>query len=135
MANTVNYQVTKCIGYSGKNAAKTWIASITGIDAQYGFCREFCETKCADDEQRDEMLRARRKGKGSWIETADVCVGLYEIATADGRSYRVVYVKDGEVVSMKTDIDRVTAMAKLMTAGESFEAARLATRKPATKAS
>ena len=126
---TVTFQVSKSVGYSGKNSAKTWIAKIEGTSEEYIFDREFIDTECTD---KKEMFDARRKRKGSWTEAAACDVGLYEInAGADDRRYRVVWVKDDGVVTfMKIDADRATRMAILMDDGMSSEEARVATKAP-----
>jgi hypothetical protein len=126
MSETVTFTISKSVGYSGKNSAKTWIAKIVGTDKQYIFCREFVDTECTD---KKEMFDARRKRKGSWTEAAACEVGLYEInAGADDRRYRVVWVKDGKTTFMKIDEDRALRMSILMDDGMDCEEARIATK-------
>jgi len=123
---TITFQITKSIGYSGKGSAKTWIAKITGTSDEYIFDRDFIETEATD---RNEMFTARRKRKGTWLEAAACDVGLYEInAGADDRRYRVVFAKSGAVTFIKIDADRATRMAILMDQGMTPEESRLATK-------
>lgn len=129
MKTAITFQIEKSVGYRGNKAAKTWVALITGTDNTYIFRREFMETEAVD---REEMFRARRIGKGSWVEAVACDVGLYEIqAGVDDRLYRVVFpVAEGGVKWCKIDVERATKMALLMDEGMGVEEARLATKPP-----
>ena len=127
---TVTFTINKSVGYTGKGAAKTYIARIEGTCKQYIFRRDFLDTEATDPQ---EMYTARRRGKGSWSEAVAVECGLYEInAGCDGRAYRIVWHKDGVITSAKITGERATAMALLMDGGSTYEEARLATRKTNT---
>jgi hypothetical protein len=123
---TVTFRVNKSVGYTGKGSAKTYIARIEGTCKQYIFRRDFLDTEATDPQ---EMFTARRRGKGSWSEAVAVEAGLYEInAGCDGRTYRIVFRKNGQMMHMKITGERATAMALLMDGGVSYDEARLATK-------
>lgn len=129
MSETVTVTISKSIGYSGKSGGKAYIAKIVGTSEQYIFDREFIDTECVD---KNEMFRIRRKRKGSWTEAAALEPGLYERKSCDGKAgFSVVWIKDGEAKRFTITEDRAIAMACMMDDGDSFEAARIAT-KPAT---
>lgn len=127
MKETITYQIEKSVGYE-RSRQQAWIARIIGTSRTYIFDRVFEATEAED---KEEMFTARRKGRGSWSESAAVEIGLYEIVDADGRRYRVVWRRgEGEdVVSMHVDEARAIRMAVLMDAGMSSEEARVATKK------
>jgi hypothetical protein len=123
---TVTFRINKSVGYTGKGAAKTYIARIQGTCKTYIFRRDFLDTEATDPQ---EMFTARRRGKGSWSEAVAVEAGLYEVnAGCDGRTYRMVYRKDGVMVWFKISAERATEMALLMDGGASYDEARLATK-------
>ena len=125
---TVTFKIEKSIGYSGKRSGKSYIAKITGTCKQYIFQRSFEDTECED---KDEMFAARRKRKGSWIEAAALEAGLYEISEHGEREYRIIFAKSDKMVWMKVSVERATKIALLMDDGETFDAARSATKPPA----
>lgn len=127
---TVTITINKSCGYSGKLSAKTYIAAIVGTCKQYIFSREFVQTEATD---AAEMFKARRKGKGCWIEAAAVEAGLYEVQDGD-RCFKIVCKKDGKMQRFACSEDRALKMALLMDQGCTFEESRLQTRAPAAPA-
>lgn len=132
----VTIGVSNACGYRGKSSHRAYVAQIVGTSDAYVFAREFLGT---EPEDRAEMLTARRKGRGTWREVAQVGVGLYEIQHSDGsRAYRVVRpASETEMAAGKApllrlavDADRAQAMALLLDEGMDVEAARRATMPP-----
>lgn len=102
--------IQRCIGYSGNNSQKQWLAEVLGTCPTYGYRREFIQTSTDDVAG---MLKVKRKRKGTWTETADVGPGLYE-SQDYGCGHRYMYVTDAGDVVRLTEA-RFAAMARLMT--------------------
>jgi hypothetical protein len=119
----IEFEIEKSVGY--RTTSKSWIARIIGTDKTYIFSREFLETEPKD---KAEMFKCRRKGKGTWTETAECGVGLYEITNNNSRIYRIVYETENGIKSIKINGDRATKIALLLDEGATLENARLATK-------
>lgn len=126
----MNFTLRKGIGYRGKRGSRSYIARITGTCRTYGFAREFEETEPTN---HSEMSTALRKGRGQWTETADVGCGAYEIQDQGDRYYYLVWCREDRLVRMRTDAERVHAIARLLDNGMEFEEARLATKPPSAE--
>lgn len=113
------------IGYAGRLGNRAYVARILGTSNQYGFDREFID---ADSVERDHFGRAR------YIRTYTYLIGpgLYEIESEGERRYRIVYIglTDGHEHITPIEIDRVEAIARLMTDGQDYDAARVQTKPP-----
>ena len=106
--------------------AKAWVAEITGVDPRYGLARSF--------------LRASERSSSRSGATGDATYdierpGLYQVGggkqvVRDHGEYRVVWLKDGALAWKNIDAKRAKEIAKLMSGGMDFEAARQATKQP-----
>jgi len=124
--------LTQGIGYAGKTAGKAYIARITGIDEKYGLAREFLD---AAKVERDHYNRPRYLRTYTYEITRE---GVYEIQESSERRYKLVFLgwskgEDHAIVSkhlvrMDIDSDRAKAIARMMTSGQEFGAARKATK-------
>lgn len=126
MATTYPLQLEQGIGYSGKHGARAYVARIVGTSDRFGLDREFLG---ADNVERDHFGRA----KYTRTYTYELGPGLYDVSEAGERRYLLVWAKaDGTIGRYNPPAERVETMAELMSDGQGFEAARLAT-KPAPK--
>ncbi len=109
-------------GYSGKLAAKCWIAAITGTDGKFGLSRDYLE---ASNVERESFSNPRTIVNMTW----ELPEGLYE-ASAEGDRwiFMVTPTKSGEFKSAKLDDSRIKAILTMMDGGSSFHDARIATR-------
>ncbi len=118
---TTTIQMSK--GYTGKTAAyaKGYIARITGTDSTYGLRREFLSGKSDSNDQY-------RKAKCTWNDVYELEPGLYELSEGGQQYLWIVSIKDGAAVKITASPERARKMAELMDAGETYDAARKATR-------
>ncbi len=103
--------------------ARPWVARVTGMDSQYGFARAFLAAATTSS-------RSGATGDHEWSLTEP---GLYECRFPrrrhDDGGMRIVWrAKDGALKWTSTSAERAREIARLMDAGETFAAARLATR-------
>jgi len=125
---TITVSAEQGIGYRGRKGERAYVARITGSDAYYGLERTFID---ADRVERDHWGRARYIRTYYW----DLEPGLYERAAGGERWHIIVWTKkDGTTQKAKIDDARVTAIVRLLDAGEDYEAARVATRAAAAPA-
>ena len=110
-------------GYAGKYGNKCWVASITGTSETKRLERDFLEA----DKAEQRALQSTPHDGHPDLEPA--LEGLYERSEAGDRTYFFVYRNAGDLTRCTiSDEERVIAMAKLMDDGQTFEAARLATK-------
>jgi hypothetical protein len=106
------------VAKTGRVGEKVYVAKLTGLDAKFVFARMFCE-----------LFRDEGGSRKSWTEsTRELQDGVYEIAEAGDRDYRIIWT-DGSVQKTCTiTIERATRIAEGMDAGMSFSDARLASK-------
>lgn len=107
---------------------KPYVALVTGTDGTYGLEREFV---------RHAETVSNDFGRDTGYVWSISELGLYEVQTRGRdaeRLYRMVYIADGtgkrpagELAYRTIDAERARAIAELLEAGKSFEAARQAT--------
>ena len=99
---------------------RPWMAEITGTSSQYGFAQTFIRA--------DERTHSRSGATGDNTYEIDT-PGLYRIGgTKRDNEIFMLWIKNGELVRTTVDQSRASQIAKLMDAGEEFNAARLATK-------
>ncbi|HEX7129118.1 MAG TPA: hypothetical protein VF217_03500 [Rhodanobacteraceae bacterium] len=104
---------------SADRYSKTWIATITGKDSNYGYAREFVARGATEHS---------RSGK-TWRITYSLRPGLYEECERGTRSYTLVWAKaDGELGLCDCSAERAERIAVGMDAGMSFDEARIASK-------
>ncbi len=108
-------------GYSGKLGHRPYIARVTGESKQYGLERTFIE---ASKVEREHFNRPRTMVTLSY----DLEPGLYEFSTEGDRYYRMVAPSNKVDTLFNVSEERAKNMIRLMSQGQSFTQARLATR-------
>lgn len=122
MTTTYTLRIDQGIGYSGKHGSRAYVARIVGTSDRFDLDREFID---ADKVERDHFGRA--KYTRTYIH--HLPAGLYEVSEGGSRRYLIVWLRrDGKIGATNPDAARAMAIAALLEAGETFEAARLATK-------
>lgn len=110
------------IGYTGKHGERAYLACITGSDARYGLKREFLTPARVE---RDKF----NSRKYTLTYHYEIEPGLYEEQSEGDRRIIMAWVCKGRTTwTSKITQERVAEIVRLLDAGQTFEAARLATR-------
>jgi hypothetical protein len=117
-------RIEKSKGYE-RSGNRSYLAQITGLCPQYGLSREFLEP--ARTEWPKDFAWGRKK-KATRVDVYSVEEGIYERAEEGDKDYVMVSMKDGQLVHTIIGIGRVREIARMLDAGEDFEAARVASK-------
>ena len=110
------------VGYTGKLGRRSWTASITGTDTEYGLARDFLD---ADRVERRKFSSTRSLVDLYW----ELDPGLYEESDNGERSYFLVTpTKSGDIDAIVIADERAYAIARLLDSGLEFNQARVQTR-------
>ena len=119
MVSTCRISVEKAKGYTGKRSGKCQVAAVTAAGL----------SKVQPSEIEWGNSQLYKKSKGIWTEHYDLTPGLYQVCEYDQvRSVMIAPAKSGAMIEVEIDEARASAIVELMEGGETFDAARQATK-------